>query len=148
MKQLDFIKANGEVRYMDSIKTWIDRVVKNITDGRYSLTITRQVKHRSLEQNRLMWMWFKCIEMELGQPSQDIHDHYCKKFLSREIADPTTGEVERVYSGTRDMNTAQMTDFLNKVQADAAVELYINLPLPSDLGYDEFRLHYERYVNG
>ena len=112
MKQLDFIKANGEVVEKEAIHQWLDRSVKYITNGAYSLTLTRVVKRRSLQQNRLMWMWFKCVELELGQPSQDIHDYYCKKFFSREIANPVTGEVETVYSGTRGLNTAQMSDFL------------------------------------
>ncbi len=146
MKQLDFIKANGEVVEKEAIHQWLDRSVKYITNGAYSLTLTRVVKRRSLQQNRLMWMWFKCVELELGQPSQDIHDYYCKKFFSREIANPVTGEVETVYSGTRGLNTAQMSDFLDKVQSDVATELGITLPSPDDIGYDEFRLQYERYV--
>ena len=43
-----------------------------------------------------------------------------------------------VAGSTSKLNTLQMTDFLNKVQADAAVELGIRLPLPADRYYQEF----------
>ena len=36
-----------------------------------------------------------------------------------------------------------MTDFLNKVQADAAAELGITLPLPEDRYYSEFINEYQ-----
>lgn len=145
MKRFDFTKANGEVGDIETIKQWIERSVRYLTNGVYTLTITRVVKKRSLAQNRLMWMWFKCLEDETGQPSQDWHDYYCKKFVSREMVTPD-GEIVSLAGHTSTMNTAQMTDFLNKVQADAATEWGVTLPLPEDLGYDEFRLQYERMV--
>ena len=71
-----------------------------------------------MSQNALMWMWFQCMEAETGTLKQDIHDYYCQKFLARRAV---IGGVEKwVTGGTSKLNTAQMTDFLNKVQADAA----------------------------
>lgn len=146
MKTFDLIKQGGECADLGKAHQWLDRSVRYVTNGRYTLTLTRVVQKRTLSQNRLMWLWFACIEAETGQPSQDVHDYYCSKLLQREIINPLTGEITKVCGGTSTMNTAQMTQFLNQVQADAATELGITLPLPSDLGYDEFRLQYERYV--
>ena len=39
------------------------------------------------------------------------------------------------------LNTVQMTDFLNKVKADAATELGITLPLPEDRYYNELDVY-------
>ena len=47
-----------------------------------------------------------------------------------------------VVGGTSTLNTVQMTDFMNKVQADAATEWGITLPLPADRYYQEFIQHY------
>lgn len=146
MKTIDFVKAQGEVSDMDALHRWLDRSVKYIMNGAYSLTLTRVVKKRSLSQNRLMWMWFACMEENTGQPKQDFHDYYCEKFLSRDFVVLTTGEISRITSGTSGLNTAQMSRFLDQVKADAQVEFGIALPLPSDVGYDEFRLQYERMV--
>ena len=145
MKHFDFIKEFGEVAAKDDIKAWIDRCLPSLTNGRYTVAITRDVRKRTLAQNRLMWMWFKCLEDETGQSSQDWHDYYCKKLVSREMVTPD-GEIVKLAGHTSTMNTAQMTDFLHKVQADAATEWSVTLPLPDDQGYDEFRMQYERYV--
>ena len=48
-----------------------------------------------------------------------------------------------IAGSTSKLNTVQMTDFLNKVQADAAAELGITLPLPADRDYNEFINEYK-----
>lgn len=144
MKHLEFNKDKGIVD-LAAIHAWIDRAVKYLMNGGYTLTITRNVKKRTLSQNRLMWMWFKCMEDDSGTPAQDWHDYYCGKLLGREFVTPD-GEIHCLAGHTSTLNTAQMTDFLNKVQADAATEFDIILPLPDEEGYDDMRLQYERYV--
>ena len=143
MKQYDFTKEYGEIGDIKAIHKWVDESVKHLVNGAYTIAITRVVKQRSLAQNR--WMWFKCLEDYTGQPSQDWHDYYCKKLISRDMVTPD-GEIVKLAGHTSTMNTAQMTDFLNKVQADAATEWSVTLPLPEDLGYEEFRLKYEIMV--
>lgn len=83
-----------------------------------------------------MWMWFTCMEDETGQSKEDIHDYYCKKFLWRDIE--INGKIERVNSGTKDLNTMEFRNFLNFVRADAATEFGISLPSPEDRFYQEF----------
>ncbi len=130
---------------MGELHRWLDRSVRYITNGSYTLLLTRVVRKRTLPQNRLMWMWLKCLEDATGQAKEDWHDYYCKKFASREMSTPD-GEIVKLAGHTSTMNTEQMTDFLNKVQSDAAAEWGITLPSPEDIGYDEFRLQYERLV--
>lgn len=48
------------------------------------------------------------------------------------------GEVDEVSGSTSKLNTLQMKVFLDKVQADAAAEFGINLPLPADKYYNDF----------
>lgn len=111
-----------------------------LPNGTYTVSIKRTPVKRTLSQNALMWMWFQCMEAETGTLKQDIHDYYCQKFLARRAV---IGGVEKwVTGGTSKLNTAQMTDFLNKVQADAASEFGIMLPLPSDRFYQEFLREY------
>ena len=50
--------------------------------------------------------------------------------------------LEKVYDTTSKLNTKQMSDFMNKVQADAASELGIQLPIPEDRYFEEF---YQQY---
>lgn len=146
MKQCEFVKSGGEVADMQAIHAWLDKSVKWLTNGRHVIEIKRSVRKRSLAQNRLMWLWFACIEQETGQYAADIHDYYCLKYLPHDITDLATGETVRVAGHTSILTTEAFTDFLNKVQADAATELGITLPSPEDEAWQEFENEYRHYV--
>lgn len=107
-----------------------------LRNGTYTITIKRASEKRSINQNDLMWMWFACIERETGQPKQDVHDYYCKKFLCRVIE--WRGEQVVVVGRTKDMLKEQMSEFMTKIQADAAAEFGIQLPTPEDRYFESF----------
>ena len=48
------------------------------------------------------------------------------------------GNIVSVVGSTSKLNTIQMKTFMDKVQADAATELGVNLPLPVDQYYKDF----------
>lgn len=111
-------------------------VFSTLSNGTYHIIIKRASEKRSIPQNDLMWMWLACIERETGTPKDDIYMYYCKKFLMKTIQ---VGErLERIYNTSSKLNTEQMTEFLNKIQADAAAELGIRLPLPEDRFFEQF----------
>ena len=105
-------------------------------NGRYTLTIKRVQERRTLPQNDLMWMWLTCIERETGTPKDDVYLYYCRKFLSRPVSVGTS--MEWVNDTSSHLTTAQMTEFLKKIQADAASELGITLPTPEDRMFECF----------
>lgn len=107
-----------------------------LQNGIYTITVKRSSEKRSIPQNDLMWMWLSCIERETGTPKDDIYMYYCKKFLMKTIQ---VGErQERIYTTSSKLNSEQMTDFLNKIQADALTELGIRLPQPEDRFFEQF----------
>ena len=115
-------------------------VFSTLANGTYHITIKRASEKRSIPQNDLMWMWLACIERETGTPKDDIYMYYCKKFLMKTIQ---VGEKwERIYTTSSKLNTEQMTEFLNNIQADAASELGITLPQPTDRFFEQF---YQQY---
>ena len=146
MKSIDFTKANGRIDNVAALHAWLDRTVRYVTNGRHTITMSRTVRRRSVSQNRLMWMWFGCIAQETGQTPQDIHDYYCYKYLPREVVNPSTGETIIVGGHTSLLSAEQFTNFLNNVQADAASELGIILPVPGDEGYCDFEDEYKDYA--
>lgn len=129
-------KVNGEVR-MDRSFEMMCSLLRN---GEYTVKIVRKTTPRTIAQNSLMWMWFQCIEDYTGTTKDDIHDYYKAKFLSRDVA--IGNRYVRVIGNTSKLNTLQMTDFLNKVKADAATEFGITLPLPEDRYYQDFIQEY------
>lgn len=148
MKTIEFVKSNGEISNVSALHAWVDRNIKWLTNGSYSLILKRKVStKRSLNQNRLMWMWFACIEAETGQPKEDIHDYYTLRYLPKHIVDFSTGQQIVVGGHTSTLTTEAFTDFLNKVQSDAASELGIELPSPDDMSWEEFEEMYKPYLN-
>ena len=76
------------------------------------------------------------MEESTGTPKEDFHDYYKAKYLGRNIE--LRGRLVHVIGSTTELNTIQMTDYLNKIQSDAAVEFGITLPLPADRHYQSF----------
>lgn len=136
MKVVKVEKRDGRV----SLDTDLDYLFSTLKNGSYSLILKRVSEKRTINQNDLMWMWFKCIENGTGTDKNDIYMYYCKKFLCKVIR---VGEkVEKVYETSSMLNTTQMTEFLNKIQADVASELGIMLPIPDDRYFEAF---YQQY---
>ena len=144
-KTIKFAKKDGEIQYGGSLLNQVNAALNTIANGDYILSIKREIKKRTLDQNALMWLWFTCIEIETGTHKQIVHDYYCTHFLRKTTS--INGRDKVIISGTSKLNTVQFTDFLNKVQADAASEFGIRLPLPEDLNFEHFREYYERYIN-
>lgn len=130
-------KRDGKV----SVDKDFNLVCSLLRNGVYKVVITRKTEQRTISQNALMWMWFKCMEDYTGQSKEDFHDYYKRKFLMRQIN--MRGYIVDVVGGTKELNTIQMTDFLNKIQADAATEWGITLPLPADRTYAAFINEYK-----
>lgn len=138
MESAQLIKRDGEVR----IEPSLEYLCSKLTNGTYDLTIKRKTEPRTVAQNALMWMWFECISQETGTPKQDVHDYYCSLFLARPV---TVGNRSVIVKGSSSgLSSAQMTKFLNLIQADAASEFGIRLPLPADRFYNEFIQEYRQ----
>ena len=136
MKVVRVEKKDGRV----SLDTDLDYLFSTLRNGSYNLTLKRVNEKRTVNQNDLMWMWFRCIENDTGTDKNDIYMYYCKKFLCKVIR---VGEkVEKVYETSSMLNTAQMSEFMKKIQADAASELGITLPIPEDKYFEAF---YQQY---
>ena len=131
-KQVIMRKVDGRLTF----DTELAYVFSTLSNGTYNITIKKASEKRSIPQNDLMWMWLTCIERETGTPKDDIYMYYCKKFLMKTIQ---VGEKwERIYNTSSKLNTEQMTEFLNKIQADALTELGITLPQPEDRFFEAF----------
>ena len=125
-------KKDGEV----SMNKSFDYLCSLLRNGVYTVEIKRKTEPRTISQNSLMWMWFTCLEEATGTLKKDWHDYYCSKFLVRSV-DVKGGSIF-IVGGTKDLNTIQFTKFLNQVQADAATEFGVTLPLPADRYYSDF----------
>ena len=131
-KQVIMRKVDGRLTF----DTELAYIFSTLSNGTYNITIKKASEKRSIPQNDLMWMWLTCIERETGTPKDDIYMYYCKKFLMKTIQ--VGDKWERIYNTSSKLNTEQMTEFLNKIQADALQELGITLPQPEDRLFEAF----------
>ena len=101
------------------------------------LTIERETKRRTLSQNALMWKWVgevvDHVEVYTGHDKDEIHDYFKDRFLPTRIVS-FGDDVRKVTGSTKKLNTAEMTDYMNKIYAWATTELGLFLPVPEDLG--------------
>lgn len=135
-------KSKNQTLNVSEILAQVEVMLSDATYGTYLLTFERAKKPRSGEQNRLMWLWFTCIAKSWSEAtnraftSQDVHDAYCLMFL------PIQTPKGAVAGKTSGLTTEQMTEFLNKVQADAASEYGITLPNPEDRYFEIWAKQY------
>jgi hypothetical protein len=130
----------------EKVKTEFDRqrvigIIQRLDLSKpYTVTISQRKGRRSLDQNALMWLWLTCIESETGNDRIYLHEHFKKKWiLPKRIV--IFGEEQLTYS-TADLDTAQFSEYLDKLQAFAATELAITLPDPNDKHWDDFFDYY------
>lgn len=85
-------------------------------------------------------LWLACIAEETGEDSNELHEYFKRKWLQPKTIIMFSERNE--YYSTRDLNTIQFKEFLDKIQAFASSELGIILPIPEDKAWDQF---YESY---
>lgn len=142
MKSLLIHKIKNQPLNVSEILSQVELWLADSMNGTYLLTFERAKKPRTSEQNRLMWLWFTCIAKSWSEvtnrtfTSQDVHDAYCLMFL------PIQTPKGAVAGKTSGLTTEQMTEFLNKVQSDAASEYGITLPNPEDRYFEIWAKQY------
>lgn len=88
---------------------------------------------RSLDQNSLYWKWCTIIANDTGNTPNDIHEYLKGEFLPPVFV-TVNGKSRECRRSTTDLNTADMTNYLNRIEAWAATDLGLLLPHPDDRG--------------
>lgn len=132
MKRFSFKKTDSKIVGGDLIR-WLQSALNDLEDGGYILSIDKEKKKRSLDQNALFHMWCGLISKDTGASIMDVKDYFKTKFLIRENS--LGGGY--VVGSTSSLKMKEFAHFLNEVHAEAASEFGINLPLPEDLFYKD-----------
>lgn len=119
---------------IDYIRTLYRDIKDYFQDKRVKITIEEYVEDCSQKQWNLMWLWFSAMSESTGSDKHDFYDHYKRfDFLRRVKKNKLTNEPFVDYKKVTDLNVKEMSEFMNIIQADAAVNFNINLPIPEDL---------------
>lgn len=100
---------------------------------------------RTMPQNRVMWLWLTCISQITGNDKNDLHDYFREKYLEPVTVQIFGNKCEKLKS-TTELNTAQFTEYLEKIRIFAQIELGIELPNPKDKDFEHFVEHYKNYI--
>ena len=132
-------------RYTNNSSEVIERVMlwlSTALNGNYTIEMKRFGDKRSISQNKLMWLWFKAIADAWSEATgkvftkDEIHDAYCQMFL------PIDTPKGRVGGSTSGLSTEEMSEFLDRVNADASSD-GIELLNPEDNFFEQWAAQYE-----
>lgn len=101
----------------------------------WEITVKPWRKKRTLSQNALYHKWLgevvAMVAEHTGHDHDDIHDFCKRKFLKPRVVE-INGEVHERYT-TTDLETPEMSAYMDKVYGWATSELGLLLPLPEEL---------------
>lgn len=111
----------------------------------YICTLKKETNKRTIDQNSLYWLWLTCIEQETGQDKNDLHLLFKQMFLPRK--EVIIGlQIYQIETSTKDLNTFEFKQYLDKIQIFTASELGITLPDPEDLKFEAFKQYYSQFI--
>lgn len=143
MATILFRKENGVID-LSRIEKQLYSAFSLLKNGEYTLSITKKINKRTLDQNRLMWLWFSCIGQNVGLHHIKAKEAVCAHLSTEEVE--IEGKRYKVPISTSKLNKEQFTAFLEQVKMWAHETLGLDLPEPSDLIFEEFEKEYGRYL--
>lgn len=109
----------------------LQKELSALNDGAVEISITNWNPKRSGRQNRLMWLWFTVIGKHIGYTPTQVKGIMQAKFLLVEEVSENTGEVFQRVLGTSELDTSDMTIFLDNVYRWSLEFLQLTLPQPN-----------------
>lgn len=91
---------------------------------RVIISVEPEEKARTINQNRLYWLYIRIISEETGHGEDDLHALFKQKFLPNIKSRVFDEEVTVIKSTTR-LNTDEFSEYINKI------EELVGIPVPS-----------------
>lgn len=116
------------------------------SDGSYMLSVTKQRKGRTLNQNE--WLW-GCVYpilldglLDAGwefTSVEQVHEFFKARFAKEKVVNYDTGEIVELPKSTASMDTQQFSTYVDMLRDYAADYLNVNIPEPDK----NWRYNYE-----
>ncbi|MFA5168759.1 MAG: hypothetical protein WC530_09550 [Candidatus Omnitrophota bacterium] len=117
----------GKLIFLDSAVA--NAIIWTIKEGEnVVVTIKRRYKNRTLNQNAYYWgVVLPPIAEHTGHTAEECHEAYKRMFLPPRIVE--FGKMSfKMPGSSADLSTVEMTEFIEKIRAHAAVEFGMNIP--------------------
>ena len=116
----------------DSKKRLYD-ILKSLT-GKKLIKIEKYSKKRSNPQNRYYHgVVLKYLSETTGYSTDEMHEVCKLKFLPYDRANRVTGEIQTFGRSTKELNTAEYEEYLEKIRVWAINYLDCLIPLPNEV---------------
>ncbi len=107
--------------------------IQGLEDKEVSIVVKRFAKQRSGQQNKYYWgVVLKSISDFTGYDTEDLHTHFKYHFLRKKVGKLTA------FRSTRDLDTLDFTEYIDKVIRFARERLSVEVPTPDSMDYDDF----------
>lgn len=118
-----------------------DRIINYLSKidvtKQWSVSILLLKSKRSIDQNKLYWVWLGIIESETGTFKDELHEYFKERFLGFTIRKVFESEVKIINSTTK-LNTKEFTTYLESIRVFVSQELGITLLTPDEQNFDQF----------
>lgn len=129
----DKLEYNGYVRggvmFIRNRKDF-ENGVKRFEGKEVDIVVQKKRMVRSIQQNRLWWLYVTIIAESLGYEKDEMHDVLKFKFLKRERVIEKTGEIIPYLESTTRLSRSEFSEVVESVIRWAA-EMNIILPEPN-----------------
>lgn len=116
--------------FQKNVRALIQKDLKSLKEARYEITIEKVKSKRSLQQNKLWWVYMTILSKDIGYTKEEIHAICKMKFLKREKVIEGTGEILEYLESTTTLNKSDFSDMTSELIRWAAETFDIVLPLP------------------
>lgn len=121
-------------------KDFFIKYVSTLPDGEYILTLEKQKKKRSINQNRyyfgvvlpILLHHFRQIGFNNIQTHEQVHEILKFKFLKESIVNDDGTFLERIKS-TTELSTSEFMDYVAEIQQWAAEQFDLDIPDPNEI---------------
>jgi hypothetical protein len=114
----------------------------------WSVSWKKYFPKRTIPQNRLLRLLEKCIEVdgETGMSANELHEEFLEMFAPKKETTGLDGNFKLRIIRTSDMDTKQLTTYINSIYLWNDEFLKLNLPRPEDLEFERFKEHYSNFI--
>jgi hypothetical protein len=126
-----------------SLAYFIRRISEIVLDGKKKFIGEFKIYRiqRSIKQNKLYWLYLRCIHDETGHDEEDLHRYFKKKYLGWETKE-IFGEDLNVISSSTNLNTKEFSIYLEQIRMQMLNDQSIDLPQPGDPNWEPFYVQY------
>lgn len=129
---LEYYSNIKDGKLQRNISEQISNDIKAFEGKRIEIKIQKLKSTRSIQQNRLWWMYVTIIAKELGYDKNEMHEICKYKFLKKEKLDENTGEIFEYVGSTAKLSRIDFVELIDGLIQWSAEVFSIVLPSPNE----------------